>query len=114
MNSFFIPIGIYIEQIKPKITEEHVYHVLKYAQEKKMLQYVPYTPSNTKNRRYKKYQLIDYNSTINDIRTLISDKTNSKNKIKGNSNFHFVQVFDLIYGSQISQQNLEKYQLNLM
>ena len=65
-----IPIGIYIEQIKPRITEEHVYHVLKYAQEKKMLQYIPYTPSSTKNRRYKKYQLIDYNSTIHDIRTL--------------------------------------------
>ena len=90
------PIKLYLQRIKKVIEEKHVYQYIQ-EQHRDKHQKIQFRPSETKNLRIKKYEFIDYDTTIEDIISHIKSKTNTFNPLAGKAKTYHFDVIDLIY-----------------
>lgn len=89
------PIAIYINEIKSKIEEEHIYNYLlkKLRAEESYLSFTP----NTNNLRFKNNDYLDFNIQINDLINIIKNRENTLSSLTGKSKNYYFQIHDLIY-----------------
>ncbi len=105
------PIAIYINEIKSKIEEEHIYnHLLKKLRAEES--YLPFTPE-TNNLRSKNNYYLDFNIQINDLINIIESTENTLSSLTGKSKSYYFQVHDLIYYFLPPRQDILSIRFNV-